>query len=317
MRWDAFGCLPRVSSSLRACVTLVCALVCTYRERPFTAEVDHGENRSAPGPPAGVPSGSTLATKITRSIIGRETTRIREERGERERVRSRRFRATACTSTGRPWSCALTTALPGVLTDSARLGSARHTVRRSAAQTRRGEMRRGRLPSHDYRTTDPSVRLRAHFGSYASGSVQAAIPTLQPCQFNHSMGALDFFPLLSFLLFPLPFFPSFFHPPFFLPSSPPRDLSYFFGNAPRSTSKQTIRLARFAHDSSSPRFFFYSKLQATHSDRATGYLFLDRFNKDIAKRIESVLFRSRCASLSLIAFMVPKHFRRNSIGISS
>lgn len=101
---------------------------------------------------------------------------------------------TACTSTGRPWSCALATALPGVLTDSARLGSARHTVRRSAAQTRRGEMRRGRLPSHDYRTTDPSVAARA-FRLVR----ERAIPTLRA----DSTWALDFF---SLLFFPPPFF---------------------------------------------------------------------------------------------------------------
>lgn len=243
----------RVLLSACLCYACVCARVRIISVR--LAEADHGENRSAAGPPAGVPSGSTLATKITRSIIGRKTTRIPIARGER-RESSRRFRVTACTSTGRPWSCALTTALPGVLTDSARLGSARHTVRRSAAQTRRGEMRRGRLPSHDYRTTDPSVaaralrlvreRLRRTSYTYAS-----TVP-IQP--FDGGLGLLSspFLPFLS-----SSFFPSFFTYPF-LPSSPPPDPSYFFGNAPRSTSKQTIRLARFAYDSSLPRFFFYS-----------------------------------------------------------
>lgn len=168
---------------------------------------------------------------------------------------------TACTSTGRPWSCALATALPGVLTDSARLGSARHTVRRSAAQTRRGEMRRGRLPSHDYRTTDPSVAARAF--RLVRERLRPTSYTYASCRFDGGLGLL-FSPFLSssfFFSFSLVFYPLF-HPPL-------RDLSYFFGNAPRSTSKQTIRLARFAYDSSDS---FSALFEATHRNRATiGY----------------------------------------------
>lgn len=100
-------------------------------------------------------------------------------------------------------SCALTTALPGVLTDSARLGLARHTVRRSAApkQTRR-EMRRGRLLADDYRTADPHwfcARAQRHSYAYGSdpirsGPVRSVVRTYRttynyaPCQFNHSTG---------------------------------------------------------------------------------------------------------------------------------
>lgn len=87
MRWDAFGC--HACPPLCVPVLRLCVRACTCHQRPFGEEVDHGENRSAAGPPAGVPSGSTLATKITRSIIGGKTTRIpiaRGERRERERV---------------------------------------------------------------------------------------------------------------------------------------------------------------------------------------------------------------------------------------
>lgn len=116
---------------------------------------------------------------------------------------------TACTSTGRPWSCALATALPGVLTDSARLGSARHTVRRSAAQTRRGEMRRGRLPSHDYRTTDPSVAARAF--RLVRERLRPTSYTYASCRFDGGLGLL-FSPFLSssFFFLSLLFFTLFF-----------------------------------------------------------------------------------------------------------
>lgn len=110
---------------------------------------------------------------------------------------------TACTSTGRPWSCALATALPGVLTDSARLGSARHTVRRSAAQTRRGEMRRGRLPSHDYRTTDPSVAARAL--RLVRERLRPTSYTYASCRFHGGLGLL-FSPFLSSFFFILSLF---------------------------------------------------------------------------------------------------------------
>lgn len=204
---------------------------------------------------------------------------------------------TACTSTGRPWSCALATALPGVLTDSARLGSARHTVRRSAAQTRRGEMRRGRLPSHDYRTTDPSVAARAL--RLVRERLRPTSYTYASCRFHGGLGLL-FSPFLSsffFYSFSLCFFHPLFHPPL-------RDLSYFFGNAPRSTSKQTIRLARFAYDSSDSFFALFESYESCH-DRILP-ISLDRLTK-ISRNGLNRFITSRCTATHFVIVLIAEH----------
>lgn len=148
--WLSHAC-PPLSCLCYAFVCVRVRIIRVVRSRAITARIDRPVLRLA-----SLPDDARHESRTSGDYAF-------ETRKTRICTESRRFRVTACTSTGRPSSCALTTALPGVLTDSARLGSARHTVRRSAAQTRRGEMRRGRLPSTDYHTTtaDPTVAARA------------------------------------------------------------------------------------------------------------------------------------------------------------
>lgn len=150
MREEALvGALARVSSSLLGArvrrvryASCVCVRVRIIRVgwRAIAARIDRAAG--APAEPERPFRTTHDARRGTREAT-QDCSRVPRQKTRKTRIvgeSSRRFRVTACTaSTVRPWSCALTTALPGVLTDSARLGSARHTVRRSAAQTRRGE----------------------------------------------------------------------------------------------------------------------------------------------------------------------------------
>ena len=200
-----------------SCALRLRVRACTYHSRRFAS--DRGENRSRDDSGgdrcsgwASVPSGrrTTHGSRLKREAT--QDSRVPRQKTRKTRIvgESRRFRVTACTaSTVRPSSCALTTALPGVLTDSARLGSARHTVRRSAAQTRRGERCGGGACPLQTTPYDWSYcRLRAHFGSYARGSVQPAISTnTTPLHTNSTIRwALDFLFFFFFFFFvSLPF----------------------------------------------------------------------------------------------------------------
>ena len=175
-----------------------------------------------------------------------------------------------------------------------RLGSARLDTRCAALRPRPDEERCGGGACPLTTTVRLILAwLRAHFGSYASGSVEPAIPTLQPCQFNHSMGALDFFPLLSFLFFLLPFFlpflPTLFYPPLRLQT---RRISSATRRVPRVNKRSDSLVSRTTPPCPDS---FFTLLEATHRNRATGYLFLHRYKQRYREtdRIGSVSFATR------------------------